>query len=253
MKGLVGSMKRGSSTLMLLTGIAFTAASPALGQIRPMGVPAPAATQPRPNTVPPKVAPDAPVPGNPDFQADQSQAAPVPAPPPLPPAMWDMPSVMELATYIQQIGVEGLNPADYDLPGLQAAMQTGDPAAISAAATQRFNMVSSDLALGHVKKPARIDWWVVDPDLNAAKQDTLLRAALAQHSLTASLNALLPTHPQYAALKEALAATPATDEAKRNRIRLNLDRWRWLPRDLGNKYIIVNVPGFHATLVENGV
>ena len=32
-----------------------------------------------------------------------------------------------------------------------------------------------------------------------------------------------------------------------------MDRWRWLPRDLGDKYIIVNVPGFHATLVENGV
>jgi len=32
-----------------------------------------------------------------------------------------------------------------------------------------------------------------------------------------------------------------------------MDRWRWLPRDLGQKYIIVNVPGFHATLVENGV
>jgi murein L,D-transpeptidase YcbB/YkuD len=32
-----------------------------------------------------------------------------------------------------------------------------------------------------------------------------------------------------------------------------MDRWRWLPRDLGEKYIIVNVPAFHATLVENGV
>ena len=124
---------------------------------------------------------------------------------------------------------------------------------ISPAATQRFNQLSSDLALGHVRKPARIDWWVADPDLNAARQDSLLRAALAQHDLTAALNNLLPTHPQYAALKAALAATPVSDEAKRNRIRLNLDRWRWLPQDLGNKYIIVNVPGFHATLVENGV
>ena len=104
-----------------------------------------------------------------------------------------------------------------------------------------------------MKKPARIDWWVVDKDLDAAKQDALLRSALAQHNVTAALTGLLPTHPQYAALKEALAATPATDEARRNRIRLNLDRWRWLPRDLGQKYIIVNVPGFHATLVENGV
>ena len=47
--------------------------------------------------------------------------------------------------------------------------------------------------------------------------------------------------------------TPATETAKRDRIRLNMDRWRWLPRELGDKYIIVNVPGFHATLVENGV
>jgi murein L,D-transpeptidase YcbB/YkuD len=31
-----------------------------------------------------------------------------------------------------------------------------------------------------------------------------------------------------------------------------MDRWRWLPRDLGDKYIIVNVPSFHATLVQDG-
>ena len=36
--------------------------------------------------------------------------------------------------------------------------------------------------------------------------------------------------------------TPKTETAKINRIRLNMDRWRWLPRDLGQKYIIVNVP-----------
>ena len=47
--------------------------------------------------------------------------------------------------------------------------------------------------------------------------------------------------------------TPATEMAKIARIRLNLDRWRWLPRDLGQKYIIVNVPSFYATLVQNGV
>ncbi len=31
-----------------------------------------------------------------------------------------------------------------------------------------------------------------------------------------------------------------------------MDRWRWLPRDLGERYIIVNVPAFTAALVENG-
>ena len=32
-----------------------------------------------------------------------------------------------------------------------------------------------------------------------------------------------------------------------------MDRWRWLPRDLGERYIIVNVPAYTAALVENGV
>ena len=221
-----------------------------MGVVPPPVVPAPAKA--RPATPPSKVAPDALVPGNPDFKADQAQAA-APPPPPLPPVIWDVPSALELVAYIQQVGGDGLNPSDYDAAGLQAAIQTGNPAVISPAATQRFDQLSFDLALGHVKKPARVDWWVVDNDLNAQKQDALLRSALLQHSLTASLNGLLPTHPQYAALKEALAATPMSEVTKRERIRLNLDRWRWLPRDLGSRYIIVNVPGFHATLVENGV
>ena len=164
-----------------------------------------------------------------------------------------MANAEDLLRYIADIGKEGLNPDDYDPAGLQEAMQSGNIAAMSVAANDRFNRVSSDLALGHVKKQGRIDWWVADPDLNGARQEALLRIALAQHNLAATLDGLLPTHPQYAALKAALAETSATDEAKRDRIRLNMDRWRWLPRDLGDKYIIVNVPGFHATLVENGV
>jgi len=124
---------------------------------------------------------------------------------------------------------------------------------LSAAATLRFNSLSSDLALGHIRRSARVDWHIPDNDLDAARQDSLLRSALAAHDVAAALNGLLPTHPQYAALKSALETTPAGQTARADRIRLNMDRWRWLPRDLGAKYIIVNVPGFHATLVENGV
>ena len=270
MKKFVVLTKRRSGSLLWFTALAGLAASPAVAQIRPMGVAPPPAARARPASPvrpaakPPasagqaktgtKIGADAPVPGNPDYKADQPSAAEAaPLAPALPPAVWDVPNALELLAYLKQVGADGLNPEDYDPEGLEAAIQTGSPAVFSPAATQRFNLISSDLALGHVKKPARIDWWVVDNDLNAAKQDALLRSALAAHDLTAALNELLPTHPQYAALKAALAATPASDEAKRDRIRLNMDRWRWLPRDLGQKYIIVNVPGFHATLVENGI
>jgi L,D-transpeptidase YcbB len=249
------------------------AVSPALAQVQPLAVPpsavpnrakpaVPVARAPAPRTAgqvtstprPARSGPDSLAPANPDFKADQPEAAQQPpVPVPLPPAIWDVGSAQELLAYINQIGGDGLNPADYDPQGLEAAIQSGNVAAISAAATERFDLVSSDLALGHVKKPGRIDWYLADKDLDAAKQDALLRSVLAQHNLTQALNNLLPTHPQYAALKAALAATPASDEAQRDRIRLNMDRWRWLPRELGDKYIIVNVPGFHATLVENGV
>ncbi len=192
------------------------------------------------------------MPGNPDYVPQPVQTPPL-VPAPLPPPIWDLASAQELLSYVQEIGKEGLNPSDYDPAELSTAINSGDLVLLSKQATQTFDRVSSDLALGHVKKPARVDWFLVDNDLNAEKQDALLRSALAQHGISQALEGLLPTHPQYAALKAALAATPESDTAKIDRIRLNLDRWRWLPRDLGHKYIIVNVPSFYATLVENGV
>jgi murein L,D-transpeptidase YcbB/YkuD len=248
MNSLFVPLSRRSHALILFSALAGTAMTPALAQIRPMGVPAPVQAPAKPAVAQPKPpSPAVSVPGNPGAVPDQL------APAPLPPVVWDVVSAEDLLRYIQQIGVEGLNPADYDPAGLQAALQAGDPAALSAAATERFDRLSSDLALGHVKKPARINWFVTDNDLDAEKQDALLRSALAAHDVAGALTGLLPTHPQYAALKSALEATPAAETVRRNRIRLNMDRWRWLPRELGPKYIIVNVPGFHATLVENGV
>jgi murein L,D-transpeptidase YcbB/YkuD len=34
-------------------------------------------------------------------------------------------------------------------------------------------------------------------------------------------------------------------------VRLNMDRWRWLPRDLGRLYVLVNIAGFELEVVEN--
>jgi murein L,D-transpeptidase YcbB/YkuD len=33
---------------------------------------------------------------------------------------------------------------------------------------------------------------------------------------------------------------------------VNLDRWRWVPRDLGNTHVIVNIPDYRLTLWNNG-
>ena len=244
-------MKSRVSSLLMFTAATGMAAGAAFAQAKPVTSAKPV-SQAAPTPAP--KGPGAAQPGaTSNADAQQELLVQKPAPPPLPPAVWDMVSAEDLLNYIRQVGPEGLNPADYDPDGLTAALRTRSTAVISKEATDRFNRLSSDLALGHVKKPGRVAWFVVDNDLNAEKQDGLLRSALATHQIADALNSLLPTHPQYTALKSALAMTSAGDTAKLGRIRLNLDRWRWLPRDLGEKYVIVNVPGFHATLVENGV
>ena len=185
-------------------------------------------------------------------QVPLAQQPVAPQPVILPPAVWTIPDANQLLTAIMSSAQEGLDPTDYDSAGLIAAMQTGNPVLFSAAATERFNKLSNDFALGHVGRADRQAWHIPDGDLSAERQDQLLRYALAQHRVGEALQGLLPTHPQYAALKNALQVTPKTEAAKIDRIRLNMDRWRWLPRDLGERYIIVNVPAFTAALVENG-
>ena len=197
------------------------------------------------------VDPIAPLPET-DANAAPAPEEPAPPPPPPPPPLWNFQQASALLTYIQWVGRDGLNPEDYDPAGLEAAMRSNDPMVLAQAATDRFNKLSSDLALGHVRGDARIDWHVVDKDLDDVRQRALLDAALNENRIPDALNGLLPTHPQYGALKTALSVTPRTDVQKINKIRLNMDRWRWLPRELGQKYIIVNVPSYYATLVENG-
>ena len=180
--------------------------------------------------------------------AEAVQAPPVVLPPPL----WDPRDAQQLLYVIQQIRAEGLDPADYDPAGLIAALRSGNPLLLAQAATDRFNLLSSDIAFGHVRGDDRQDWHIPDADLDPTKQAQLLLVALSQHRVADALRGLLPSHPQYAALRHALEITPSTETAKINRIRLNMDRWRWLPRDLGDRYIIVNVPAYTAALVENG-
>lgn len=51
------------------------------------------------------------------------------------------------------------------------------------------------------------------------------------------------------ATRRALNLSPAD---KIDTIRVNLERWRWLPNDLGERHIRVNVPEFKVRLVEAG-
>ncbi|WP_265527996.1 L,D-transpeptidase family protein [Sphingomicrobium marinum] len=165
---------------------------------------------------------------------------------------WTVANAEVLLDYIEAVAAEGLVPADYNPEGLRAAIVAGDMSALATTATDSFNKLSAHLALGQVDHEARVDWHIKDADLSEERQRALLEWALYEGKLKESLDKLLPEHPQYAALKNALAVADPADAEGIAKIRLNLDRWRWLPRDLGDRYIIVNVPAYTAALVENG-
>jgi murein L,D-transpeptidase YcbB/YkuD len=82
----------------------------------------------------------------------------------------------------------------------------------------------------------------------AAGQETLLDPVLAKalkrfearHGLTA--DGILD--------KTALAALNVPVTERLRQVELNLERWRWLPRELGERYLIVNIPTFELSAFE---
>jgi murein L,D-transpeptidase YcbB/YkuD len=49
-----------------------------------------------------------------------------------------------------------------------------------------------------------------------------------------------------------LAALNVSVTERIQQLELNMERWRWLPEDLGPRYILVNIPDFTMQVVSNG-
>ncbi|MDT9599004.1 L,D-transpeptidase family protein [Sphingosinicella rhizophila] len=170
---------------------------------------------------------------------------------PTAPLPWSREDAEALAAFVEQIGSEGLDPADYEPDRLRALIASND-AALASIATSTFLHLVTDLRQGHVRGSHRIAWHIPDPAIDRPAQQAMLVRALATHSVSEMLGSLLPHHPEYVALKATLAATPFQDRAAVERLRANLERWRWMPHDLGTDYILVNVAGFELQLVRGG-
>ncbi|MDG6080198.1 L,D-transpeptidase [Erythrobacter litoralis] len=158
---------------------------------------------------------------------------------------WSVPQAEKLLAYIPSVKAEGLNPSDYDA-GLREAIAAGEGNALNEIASRVFVWLVEDLRDGRTPMEARKQWFVVDPDPDRLPSHAMLEQALASGDIAGTLNALTPVHADYARLKAQLAT--AKDPAKRKLIRANMDRWRWLPQDLGRQYLLTNVPEMQLRL-----
>lgn len=48
-----------------------------------------------------------------------------------------------------------------------------------------------------------------------------------------------------------LAALNEDAATRADQVRVNLERWRWMPQDLGRRHIVVNIADFHLDVIEN--
>ena len=167
---------------------------------------------------------------------------------------WTVADARQLLSVIQGIGAEGLIPADYEPDALRAAILGGSGEALNAQASKSLSWLIEDMRDGRTRMDSRVQWFVVDTDLDNSPTSAVMAQALASRDIAGTIQNLAPTAPDYAALKALLAATPKADKAKRALIRVNMDRWRWLPRELGKFYLLTNVPEFQLRLtVDNTI
>ena len=161
---------------------------------------------------------------------------------------WSRGNAMALIDMVEAAANEGLDPRDYQLAQLRNAVETGliDPVLFNASAMRLAN----DFRYGRVSKNDRVDW--ASEAANPLLLASIVSQAVRENRVAETFKRLLPQNDEYKALKRALAETSETDSARRTALRVNLERWRWMPRELGAKHIFVNVPSYRVELVEDG-
>lgn len=223
---------------------------------RPVSTPVPRATPAAKPTPVPSASPT-PVPApyldaQPLAPATQTRTVTTIVPAEAPVRPWTVADAQALLATIKGIDAEGLIPADYKPQDLAAAIAAGAGPALDDTASRAFDWLAEDLRDGRTPMDSRIQWFAVDTDVDVNPTHDLLDRALSTHDVPGVLASLAPTYQDYAALKDALAATPRADRATRDLIRINMERWRWLPRDLGAVYLITNVPEYMLRFTVGG-
>ena len=119
---------------------------------------------------------------------------------------------------------------------------------LDARMTFAYLRYAADL-LGWDENPKAIyeDWIVPSRKVELAGQ---LTDAVSKGSVRESLESLAPTHQQYKGLQAALAFERQHPSGHADQIRMNMERWRWAPHDLGDRYVLVNVPAYQMQVME---
>jgi L,D-transpeptidase YcbB len=136
-----------------------------------------------------------------------------------------------------------------DTRQLDFALRSGEGPALNAAANDLALCLARLHLLGVSSAQQKAGWGIPDTDQHVDVQGWLDRV-LAADALPTFFSAVRPAHPDYSALRAAYAGE--ADPARKADLARNMERWRWLPRKLGDDYILVNAAFFKARLWRGG-
>jgi L,D-transpeptidase YcbB len=187
-----------------------------------------------------------------------------------------LPRARQAANFLQGVAADGLDPNDYPTPPFAKA----DPAQLAAQelaltdSIARFVRHASTGRVAFTRVSGSIYFDLKVPDLEQA-----LERIAGSDDVAATLDSFNPQQPEYKVLKAALAsarrsldfeadvsaaAAQRTDASHKDRgaqkskadridtISANMERWRWLPRNFGAAYAIVNIPDYTLKVVNLG-
>jgi murein L,D-transpeptidase YcbB/YkuD len=190
-------------------------------------------------------------------------------------AAGSLPNTRKAVDFLHGVAADGLNPKDYPTPTFADL----DPMRLAADELTLTNSIATFVRHASTGRMAfsRVSGSIYF-DLKSPDLQQVLKKIAGSHDIAATLDSFNPQQPHYKELKAALAraretldadavisATKTKIPAHQNRpsqsegpvatidaILANMERWRWLPRDLGAAYVMVNIPDYTLTVINDG-
>src|SRR5262245_5251376 len=166
----------------------------------------------------------------------------------------------EVLFEIENADAWGLDPASFILPRSDALTPTPEAQAEAEIALDLAILKYARYARGGRFTPAKVSILFDQvPPLREPK--AVLAEIAAAEAPDAYLRSLHPKHEQFQRLREALLKArgggreegekPAADGKDIKRIFINMERWRWMPEELGSTYVLQNSAAFMLYVVKD--
>ncbi|MBT2188367.1 L,D-transpeptidase family protein [Sphingobium nicotianae] len=170
-------------------------------------------------------------------------AAPLPAP------HWSHAQVERLIEWLVSAADDGLGSVTPEAALLRERIAAGDEASLDAEATRVAVRLVNAYRDGCCNASLR-SGWRISPTPAWGDATSLVADAVSANRLDQLFLQSRPSHPFYEGLRRAYRLE--SNAGRRATLAANMDRWRWMPRDLGSRYLLVNAAAFEASLWDHG-